>query len=90
VLSADSDAAHLEGELVAHYHAGPLGATTVVGTRPDLRDPRRSSGCVARALTSRGLGSRALPITEIDPAYHPCSLLTVGEDKRDGAESSLK
>ena len=27
VLSPDGDAAHLEGKLVAHYHAGPLGAT---------------------------------------------------------------
>jgi hypothetical protein len=25
VLSPDGDAAHLEGKLVAHYHAGPLG-----------------------------------------------------------------
>ncbi len=28
VLSPDGDAAHLEGKLVAHYHSGPLGATT--------------------------------------------------------------
>ena len=29
MLSPDGDAAHLEGKLVAHYHAGPLGATKV-------------------------------------------------------------
>jgi hypothetical protein len=29
VLVPDGDAPHLEGKLVAHYHAGPLGATKV-------------------------------------------------------------
>jgi len=32
VLRPNSDAARLEGKLVAHYHAGPLGATTDVDT----------------------------------------------------------
>ncbi len=29
VLGADGDTPHLEGKVVAHYHAGPLGATKV-------------------------------------------------------------
>ena len=33
MLWPDSDASHLEGKLVAHYHAGPLGATTAFGPR---------------------------------------------------------
>ncbi len=53
VLGADGDTPHLEGKVVAHYHAGPLGATTVVGTKLNLRDPRRGSGRV-----SGGHGSR--------------------------------
>jgi len=28
VLGADGDARHLEDKLVAHYHTGPLGATS--------------------------------------------------------------
>jgi hypothetical protein len=33
VLGPDGDAPHLEGKLVAHYHADPLGATNGTGPR---------------------------------------------------------
>ena len=33
MLRPEGDAAHVEGKLVAHYHAGPLGATTAFGPR---------------------------------------------------------
>ncbi len=61
MLRPDSDAPHLEGKFVAHYHTGPLGATTVVGTKLNLRNPRRSSGGVSTG--QRVAGSDRGPAT---------------------------
>jgi hypothetical protein len=55
VLGPEGGASDLEGEAVAHYRANPLGATTVVGTQPHVRDPRRCLRRVSPPVTSGGV-----------------------------------
>jgi hypothetical protein len=57
VLSADSDAAHLEGELVAHYHAGPLRERNPwwrSGRESDALDAKRERRIPTFGITPRG------------------------------------